>query len=86
MEFFKIKEEPVLDLTEDSDGGEQNEIKSEGIPIPPNTTTQVTSTSDEPDDQKYTLQVYSSRNFKLFFTLYLYILRSCSLRHFYFLC
>lgn len=72
MEFFKIKEEQVLDLTEDSDGGEQNEIKCEGIPIPPNTTTQVTSTSDEPDDQKYTLQVYSSRNFKLFL-LYIYV-------------
>lgn len=63
MEFFKIKEEQVEDLTEDSDGGEKNEIKSEGIPIPSNTTNNVTFTSYEPFDQKYTLQVYPSNNF-----------------------
>lgn len=63
MEFFKIKEEQVEDLTEDSDGGEKNEIKSEGIPTPSNTTTNVTFTSDEPFDQKYTLEVYPSNNF-----------------------
>lgn len=63
MEFFKIKEELVVDFTEDSDGGENNEIKSEVIPSPSNTTTNVTFGSDEPFDQKYTLQVYPSNNF-----------------------
>lgn len=63
MEFFKIKEEQVEDLTEDSDGGEKNEIKSERIPAPSNTTTNVTFTSDEPFDQKYTLEVYPSNKF-----------------------
>lgn len=63
MEFFKIKEEQVEDLTEDSDGGVKNEIKNEEIPTPSNTTTNVTFTSDEPFDQKYTLQVYPSNKF-----------------------
>lgn len=63
MEFFKIKEELVVDFTEDSDVGENNEIKSEVIPSPSNTTTNVTFPSIEPFDQKYTLQVYPSNNF-----------------------
>lgn len=63
MDFFKIKEEEVVDLTEDSGGGEKNEIKREGITTPYNTTTNSTFTSDEPFDQKYTLQVHPSINF-----------------------
>lgn len=62
MESFKIKEEQVLDLTDDIDEGENNEIKREGIPLPFENLTIIPCTSDVPDDQKYTLQVYPFGN------------------------
>lgn len=71
MEVFKIKEE-VLDLTEDSDEEEMNIIKSERISIPPNAT-EVPFTSDEPEDQKITSQVYPSGNCHLFYSSFIVI-------------